>query len=41
MKPFGQKLSDEEAAALLSFVRNSWGNSAGEVEPDDIDRMRW
>lgn len=41
MKPFGQKLSDEEAAALLTFVRNSWGNAAAEVEPQDIDRMRW
>lgn len=41
MTPFGQKLSDEQAAALLSYVRNSWGNAAGEVEPKDIDRMRW
>ncbi len=41
MTPFGQKLSDEQAAALLSFVRNSWGNAAGAVEPGDIDRMRY
>lgn len=41
MTPFGQKLSDEEAAALLSYVRNSWGNAAPEVKPSDIDRMRW
>ncbi|NKF22319.1 c-type cytochrome [Solimonas marina] len=40
MKPFRQKLSDEQAAALLTFVRNSWGNSAPAVEPEDIDRMR-
>jgi mono/diheme cytochrome c family protein len=40
MTPFAQKLSDEQAAALLSYVRNSWGNAAGEVEPGDIDRMR-
>lgn len=40
MTPFGQKLSDEQAAALLSYVRNSWGNAAGEVQPKDIDRMR-
>lgn len=41
MTPFGQKLSDEQAAALLSFVRNSWGNAAGAVEPKDIDPMRY
>jgi mono/diheme cytochrome c family protein len=41
MTPFGQKLSDEQAAALLSFVRNSWGNAAAAVEPTDIDRMRY
>ncbi len=40
MTPFAQKLSDEEAAALLTYVRNSWGNAAGVVEPKDIDRMR-
>jgi mono/diheme cytochrome c family protein len=34
-------LSDEQAAALLTFVRNSWGNAAGTVEPADIDRMRY
>ena len=41
MTPFGQKLSDEQAAALLTFVRNSWGNAAGMVEPTDIDHMRY
>jgi mono/diheme cytochrome c family protein len=40
MTPFGQKLSDEQAAALLTYVRNSWGNSAPEVKPRDIDRLR-
>jgi len=41
MTPFGQKLSDEQAAALLTFVRNSWGNAAPPVQPKDIDRMRF
>lgn len=40
MTPFAQKLSDEQAAALLTYVRNSWGNSARAVEPKDIDRLR-
>src|ERR1700761_3668176 len=29
MPAFGDKLSDEEAAALLSYVRNAWGNQEG------------
>ncbi|HEY6644387.1 cytochrome c [Povalibacter sp.] len=40
MKPFAQQMSDEQAAALLTFVRNSWGNAASAVEPMDIDRLR-
>lgn len=40
MSPFAQKLSDEEAAALLTFVRNSWGNSAPAVSPRHVGRMR-
>ncbi len=34
MTPFGQKLSDEQAAALLTFVRNSWGNAAPTVDAE-------
>jgi len=41
MPAFGQKMSDEQAAALLTFVRNSWGNAAGTVKPKDIDRLRF
>jgi mono/diheme cytochrome c family protein len=40
MTPFAQKLSDEQAAALLTFVRNSWGNAASAIEPGDIARLR-
>lgn len=40
MKPFGQKLSDEQAAALLTFVRNSWGNAAPAVTSRDVDALR-
>lgn len=40
MTPFAQKLSDEQAAALLTYVRNAWGNSAPAVRPADIDRLR-
>lgn len=41
MTPFGQKLSDEQAAALFSYLRNSWGNQASAVSAEDIARLRY
>jgi mono/diheme cytochrome c family protein len=38
--PFENLLDDEQTAALLSFVRNSWGNSAGEVTEDQVEEQR-
>ncbi|MEM9080368.1 MAG: c-type cytochrome, partial [Verrucomicrobiota bacterium] len=32
--------TDEQIAAVLTFVRNSWGNSASQVEPADIAKWR-
>ncbi len=40
MEPYRDKLSDEEVAALLSFIRNSWGNNAGAVEPAQVKQQR-
>ena len=40
MEPFADKLSDEEAAALLSYVRNAWGNKAGAVTAAQVTRQR-
>ncbi|HEY5928742.1 MAG TPA: c-type cytochrome [Burkholderiales bacterium] len=40
MPPFGQSMSDAEVAAVASFVRTSWGNSAGPVAPLDVQRVR-
>ncbi len=40
MEPFAQKLSDDEAAALLSFVRSAWGNAAGEVTAKQVAKQR-
>jgi mono/diheme cytochrome c family protein len=40
MPPFGQRLSDTEVAAVASFVRNAWGNSASAVTPLDVQRIR-
>jgi mono/diheme cytochrome c family protein len=40
MPPFAQKLSDEDIAAVLTYVRNSWGNRAPAVAPADVQRYR-
>jgi mono/diheme cytochrome c family protein len=40
MEPYAAKLDDEKAAALLSYIRNAWGNSAGEVTPRQVANQR-
>jgi len=40
MPPFGLVLSDNDVAALASYVRNSWGNAAGLVRPLEVKRSR-
>jgi mono/diheme cytochrome c family protein len=40
MPPFRQVLGDEEVAAVLSFVRNAWGNQAPAVDTIDAYRAR-
>lgn len=40
MPPFSQTLNDEEIAAVLSFLRRSWGNEAEAVSPFDVMRYR-
>jgi mono/diheme cytochrome c family protein len=40
MPPFMLQLSDPELAALLSYVRGSWGNTGSAVSEFDINRAR-
>jgi mono/diheme cytochrome c family protein len=40
MPPFAQDLSDEEIAAVVSFVRQSWGNHAPAVSPTEVANAR-
>jgi len=40
MPAFGRRLSDEEIAALLSYVRSSWGNEAEAVASEDVAEIR-
>ena len=40
MPPFRPTLNDDEVAAVVSYIRNSWGNRAGLVSPLEVDRFR-
>jgi len=40
MPPFGWRLSDEEVAAVTTFVRNSWGNAGPAVTAADVAAQR-
>lgn len=40
MKEFQYLLDDEEVAAAASYIRNSWGNSAGLITTDQVARQR-
>jgi mono/diheme cytochrome c family protein len=40
MAPMGAALSDTDLAAVLTYVRNSWGNQAGEVTADNVKSVR-
>ncbi len=40
MAPLGHRLSDEEIAAILSYVRHSWGNEAPAISADDVAEVR-
>ncbi|MBL0419896.1 c-type cytochrome [Ramlibacter sp. AW1] len=40
MPPFALELSDAEVAAVLSFIRGAWGNSAGAVSELDVAQQR-
>lgn len=40
MPPFTQTLDDAEIAAVLSYIRGSWGHAAAAVSPLDVLRYR-
>jgi mono/diheme cytochrome c family protein len=40
MAPMGVALSDSDLAAVLTYMRSSWGNKAGEVTADDVKKVR-
>jgi mono/diheme cytochrome c family protein len=40
MPPFAMQLSDADVAAVLSFVRSSWGNRAAPVSELEVTQQR-
>lgn len=40
MEEFQYLLDDDEVAAVATFIRNSWGNTAGVVSPAQVARQR-
>jgi mono/diheme cytochrome c family protein len=40
MAPMGAALSDADLAGVLTYIRSSWGNQAGEVTADDVKAVR-
>jgi mono/diheme cytochrome c family protein len=40
MPAFGWKLTDPQAAAVLTYIRNSWGNAAPAVDARQVNKLR-
>ena len=40
MTPFGGMLNDEEVASVITYVRNSFGNSASAVSAARVKQVR-
>ena len=40
MTPFGPVLSDEQIAAVLTYVRSEWGNKGAPVTPEQVKKIR-
>jgi mono/diheme cytochrome c family protein len=40
MPPFAQSLSDEEVAAVVTYIRTAWGNRGSAVSARDANALR-
>ena len=40
MTPFEYLLKDDEIAAVLTFARNSFGNKASPIAPEQVAKVR-
>lgn len=40
MDPFAHRLDDEEIAAVVNYIRSSWGNDAPPITPERVAELR-
>ena len=40
MPGFAWKLTNQQAADVLTYIRNEWSNAASAVSPDEVAKMR-
>jgi mono/diheme cytochrome c family protein len=40
MPPFAQSLSDDEVAAVVTYIRTSWGNRGSAISARDANALR-
>jgi len=40
MPAFGWKFTDQQAAAVLTYIRNAWGNAAPAVTAGQVNDLR-
>jgi hypothetical protein len=40
MPPLGATLSDEQVAAVLTYIRREWGQAGSPIDPADVTRAR-
>lgn len=40
MPPFGQSMTDEEVATVITYIRNSWGNESSAISPLEVNQYR-
>ena len=40
MPAFGEALSDQQIASVATYIRSSWGNHFGNVEPQEAAQLR-
>jgi mono/diheme cytochrome c family protein len=40
MPPFAQSLSDEEVAAVVTYIRTAWGNHGAPVSEHEVNALR-
>jgi cytochrome c oxidase subunit II len=40
MPSFGERLDDEQIAGVVTYIRNTWGNDASVVTPEEVQQAR-